>query len=186
MRSLHLLNRRLSGLLVVDLQERLMPAIPNQAKIVWNARRLIQAAKLLDVETTSTVQYPQGLGSTVSTLASLLPAPIEKRQFSAVVPELTAWRSQHEFVQIVLCGIETHVCVLQTAMDLLAAGVDVYLPVDAIGSRSELDHRIAVDRLQACGATLTTVEAVLFEWCETSTDPNFKAISQLVKEEFTG
>ncbi len=103
-------------------------------------------------------------------------------QFSASTPEVTEWRNQQELVQLVVCGIETHVCILQTVMDLLTAGVDVFVPVDAVSSRNDTDHRYALDRMQSCGATLTTTESILFEWCETASDPNFKSISQLVRE----
>jgi nicotinamidase-related amidase len=84
---------------------------------------------------------------------------------------------------IVLCGIETHVCILQSAFDLLAAGWDVYVVIDAVGSRQLEDHQIAMERMRQAGIKVVTSEMVMFEWCESSTHPNFKAISQLVKNE---
>ena len=84
---------------------------------------------------------------------------------------------------VVLCGIETHVCILQSAFDLLAAGWDVYVVLDAVGSRHAWDHQTAIDRMRQAGAKVVTSEMVMFEWCETSAHPNFRAISQLVKSE---
>src|SRR5690606_32956056 len=103
---------------------------------------------------------------TVASIAAKLGAPFEKLAFSGCgAAGLSAELARRGRRQIVLCGIETHVCVQQTALDLIAAGYDVHVPVDALSSRRELDHRIALDRMDRCGATMTTVEAVLFEWC---------------------
>lgn len=182
MRSLHLLNRRLSGLLVVDVQVKLLPIVAAHERVLWNIDRLIKGAALFEVPATATVQYPKGLGPLVPPLPTTFPEPIEKLTFSASTPLVTDWRTQHELVQMVVCGIETHICVLQTAMDLLTAGLDVFIPVDAVSARSATDQQIALDRLQSCGATLTTVESILFEWCESAADPHFKTISSLVRQ----
>ncbi|MBX3419190.1 MAG: hydrolase [Pirellulaceae bacterium] len=182
-RSLNLLDRQRSALLVVDVQSKLVPHIPCPQRLVWNIRRLIDAAKLFEVPVQATEQYPQGLGSTVSELKVLLPEANIKSMFSCRECEGVFqgfWNS--EIRQIVVTGIETHVCVLQTVFDLMEAGFSVFLPVDAVGSRFEIDREVALRRMSDAGATITTVEGAMFEWAETSNDPKFKALSQLVRE----
>lgn len=130
----------------------------------------------------ATEQYPEKLGRTVSGLRDQLANVLMKRMFS--VRECFAgieplWQAGRR--TIVLCGIETHVCILQSAFDLLAAGWDVYVVIDAVGSRQLEDHQIAMERMRQAGIKVVTSEMVMFEWCESSTHPNFKAISQLVK-----
>lgn len=182
-RSPLLMSRDETALLVVDVQERLLTAQPNGTTIVWNTRRLTEGAKALGVATAVTEQVPEKLGPTVAELAERLPEPITKRDFSAgacneLITELRDARVRH----VVLAGIETHVCVAQTALDLLSAGFEPVLAVDAVCSRFEIDHATALRRLEASAITLTTTEAVLFEWCESAADPAFKAISSLAKE----
>ena len=185
MRSLHLLSREHSGLLIVDLQEKLLSVIPGSSRIVWNTTRLIRAAAAMGVTHSATLQYPHGLGPMSLSLINYFPSPHEKLRFSAVIEPIVTWCREANLSQVVVCGIETHICIQQTAMDLMAAGYDVYVPADAVASRNELDHCTALRRLDACGATITTVESVLFEWCESAADPAFKQISALVREEFS-
>jgi nicotinamidase-related amidase len=128
-----------------------------------------------------TEQYPKGLGKTAPELAARLDAPTEKNMFSCrqcegLFDQLVA----EQIRQVVLVGIEAHVCVQQTALDLISMGFDVFIVADAVGSRKPLDQEVAFQRMQSCGAMLTTSEAVMFEWCETSQDPQFKALSRLV------
>lgn len=182
-RSPSLMSRDESALLVIDLQERLLAAQPDAARIVWNTRRLIDGAQTLGVVVASTEQVPDKLGATTGELAERLPQPIAKQDFSAGVCEelLAGWRDAG-VRHVVLAGIESHVCVAQTAMDLVAAGFEPQVAVDAIGSRYEIDHQTALRRFESQAVTLTTTEAVLFEWCESAADPAFKAISALAKE----
>lgn len=172
-----------SALVVVDVQEKLMPLIPGRQRLIWNIRRLLDGAKLLAVPAVATEQYPQGLGATVPELAARLESPPAKVLFSCrechALFENLAARGVNK---LLLAGIETHVCIQQTALDMLAAGFRVYLAVDAIGARFPLDHEIALRRLEASGGVLTTTEAVLFEWCAAASHPHFKQISQLVRE----
>ncbi len=141
----------------------------------------------MGVPVRATEQYPKGLGRTVESLQKKLQASgagstLEKTMFSCrECLELFEAAESQQRHQIVLTGIETHVCVLQTAFDFLAAGFDVYLIVDAVGSRSKRDHRIALNRLETAGVTLVSAESVMFEWCEVSDTPEFKQISELVK-----
>lgn len=182
-RSPALMNRDDSALLVVDLQERLLAGQPAAARIVWNARRLLDGAKELGVAVAVTEQVPEKLGPTTSILAERAPSPVAKQAFSSAAcePILNAWRDA-DIRHVVLVGIESHVCVLQTALDLLAEGFEPKVVVDAVGSRFAVDHETALRRLDASGVLLTTTESVLFEWCETAADAAFKAISTLAKE----
>ena len=184
LRSEELLSRRDSQLIVVDVQEKLTPFIPVAAKLIANCRRLIQGARILDVPVFATEQYPRGLGATVPELLPLLPERPVKVRFSCaeVLNAATAAARADDRYKIVLCGMETHVCVLQTALDLLVQGFQVYVAADAVGSRTKLDWKIGLQRMAASGVTITTLESVLFEWCEVAGTPEFKQISQLIKE----
>ncbi|MFN5320082.1 MAG: hydrolase [Planctomycetota bacterium] len=183
-RSNLLMNAGNSALLVIDVQEKLLPLIPNHRRIVWNIARLLDAAKLLGVRSLATEQYPKGLGATVAELRERLPEPPEKSMFSCrECSALFAPLRDEGIDNVLLVGIEAHVCVQQTALDLLAQGFNVFLAVDAIGSRFELDYSIAIERMKASGATATTTESVLFEWCESSANPQFKLISQMVRQQ---
>jgi nicotinamidase-related amidase len=182
-RSYLLMSPNNTALLVVDVQEKLVPAIQSHPRMVWNIGRLIDAAKLLGVKVLATEQYPKGLGATVAELRRRLDVAPEKTMFSCreCAGLLRPLRDQG-IEQLIVVGIETHVCVQQTTLDLLSMGFGVYLAVDALGSRNDLDHQTALQRMQACGAMVTTTEAAMFEWCETSSHPQFKAISQLVRQ----
>ena len=186
--NMTLLSATDTVLVVVDVQERLVPAVSDRDPIVWNTRRLIDGAKLFDVPVIVTEQYPKGLGPTMPELIAALPegAPvIEKKSFSAcLVPEFLEKLRRCESVhKVLLTGMETHVCILQTALDLLSLGYEVHLAVDAVGSRFAGDRKIAIRRLESSGVLLTTTESVLFQWCRTADAPQFKAVSRLVREE---
>lgn len=171
-------------MLIVDVQEKLIPLIPVADQLITNCRKLIDAAKALEIPAAGTEQYPRGLGKTVPALAEPLGDMPEKVRFSCA--EVLGWkgpRNEPDSVdQIIVAGIEAHVCVLQTVLDLLAVGYRVYVPADAVASRKKLDWKIALDRMSLHGAVVTTTESVLFECCETAGTPEFKTISGLVKE----
>jgi nicotinamidase-related amidase len=177
------LSAQESAILVIDVQEKLMAKIPAAAAITRNIAFLLDAAKLLAVEVVGTEQYPQGLGATLPPLAERLPTRPEKLAFSScAVPGLVdGFRARHR-TKIVLVGIETHVCVLNTALDFLADGFHVYLAVDALASRYAIDHDVALRRLTQAGAIPVTVETCVFEWLGGSNHPQFKPISALVQE----
>lgn len=187
-RSPMLMNRDDSAILTIDVQEKLLPLIPNQEQLCWNITRLLDGAKILDVEVRGTEQYPRGLGKTVESIASKLNSAsghqvAEKTMFSCrECSSLFAQLADSGIHNLLLCGIETHVCVAQTALDLIAQGFNVFVCVDAVGSRHELDHATALRRLESCGVALTTTEAALFEWCEQSGSDAFKGISKLVQQ----
>jgi nicotinamidase-related amidase len=177
------MSRRDSALLVVDVQGKLITLVPGHQQIIWNIRRLLDAAKTLGVPSYGTEQYPKGLGPTVPVLAERLGTIPNKQSFScgecgAIFQDL----DKRGISKVLVIGIEAHVCVQQTVLDLTAAGYRVYLAVDAVGSRFDIDRETALRRMQSSGATLTTTEAAMFEWCERSGTPEFKEISRLVQE----
>lgn len=182
-RSPELMSRGDTALVVIDVQEKLIPHVAGQARIVWNIRRLVDGAKILGLPVLGSEQYPQGLGPTVGELASGLgPLPAKVAFSCGGCAGLFDGLRERGIHRLLLTGIETHVCVQQSAYDLLTAGFRVYLAVDAVGSRYSIDREIALRRLEMSGITLTTTEAALFEWCERAGTPEFKAISQLVRE----
>lgn len=172
-----------ASLLVVDVQERLLAKVPAAKILVQNVRFLLHASALVEVPVLATEQYPRGLGPTVAELASLLPSRPDKVAFSsAAVPGLVERLREGGRTTVLLTGIETHVCILHTALDLLAAGLAVQVAVDAVASRGMFDHDIALRRLEQAGAVLTTVETAVFEWLGTAAHPRFKALSALVQD----
>ncbi len=182
-RSPELMSADDTALLVVDVQQKLIGLIPGHQRLVWNIRRLIDGAKALGVPASATEQYPQGLGHTTPELSKLLEPASTKIAFSCgeCGGLFRNWLDQGRH-RVLVTGIETHVCVQQTVLDLLALGLRVYLAVDAVGARFSLDHDIALRRMEASGAVLTTTESALFEWCQVEGTPQFKQISQLIRE----
>lgn len=170
-----------SLLCVIDVQERLLAVMPDAAGVVDRCVRLAEAARLLDVRCVLTEQYPRGLGPTAPRLATVLPPAEEKLSFSCVGCEAFDAAVASGVTAVVVAGLETHVCVAQTALDLLADGRRVFLVVDAVAARHAIDHETALRRLEAAGAVLVTSETVLFEWCRTAAHPQFQAIRQLVR-----
>ncbi len=182
-RSPHLMTASDTGLVVIDVQSKLIGLIHDHNLILWNIRRLIEGANLFSLPVLATEQYPQGLGPTTPTLASKLKTAFEKTVFSCgSCPAFAESIQASGRRKWLICGIEAHVCVQQTVLDLLAEGLQVYVAADAIGSRYELDYKFALRRMESSGAMLTTVEAALFEWCEDSKSPQFKQLSQLIRE----
>jgi nicotinamidase-related amidase len=182
-RSPDLMSAADTGLLVVDAQEKLIRLVPGYERIIWNIRRLIDGAKLFQMPVLATEQYPKGLGGTVSELASRLDSISAKTAFSSVgCREIAAELERSPRPKWLVAGIEAHVCVQQTVLDLLGNGWRVYVAVDAIGSRFDVDRDTAIARMDSAGATLTTTEAALFEWCQDSSAPQFKQLSEMIKE----
>src|SRR5689334_19532814 len=149
-----------TGLLVVDVQQKLLPLIPSANRLLLNVGFLIEAAHLLGVQTEASEQYPAGLGSTVPALAERLPRRYEKVDFSCgAVPAIVEAFSKAGCTRIMLAGIETHVCIQQTALDLMERGVAVYVAADSVGSRDQADHEVALERMGRAGITITSAEA---------------------------
>jgi len=181
-RSPELMRVQDSVLLVVDVQEKLIPHIAHHENLIRNVGRLVDAAKLTTVPVMATEQYPKGLGATVAEVKERLPEPcLEKLAFSCVGDDVARKQlAQLARQKVLLCGVETHVCIQQTAFDLMAEGYQVFLPVDAVSSRDTADHDVAIRRMESHGVVVTTVEACLFEWCEQAGTDLFKEVRKLV------
>lgn len=169
--------------LLVDLQQKLLPAMHNQAALLAASVRLAAGATLLGVLVVVTEQYPRGLGATAPEVLAALPQPevFVKTRFSAAIEAVLASLRRRGASRVILAGIETHVCIQQTALDLLDRGFAVHLCVDAAGSRRVLDHDTAIARLRHAGVQITTTESVLFELLGDAADPRFKALLAIVK-----
>ena len=168
-------------LLLIDLQERLMPVIYDHEVVVARAVRLAEAARLLDVPVGATEQNPAGLGPTVPPLAAYPQKVVSKTAFSAVGNPGFSSLLPAGAGQIVVAGCEAHVCVLQTVLGLLGAGHRVALAADATGSRDPADRAAAIDRARQHGAEIVTSEMVLFEWLRDAQHPRFREVQKLLK-----
>jgi nicotinamidase-related amidase len=186
----HVLLRSSATIFVVDIQERFRPHIAGFADLVAATELLVRGAQSLGIPVAYSEQYPAGLGVTVPELAGPAGAPLtgapmfEKMEISSRAA--VGWNSLPPTVrdaqQIVIAGIETHVCISQTVHDLLADGKQVHIAVDAVGSRSDRQRDIALERLRAEGAVLTSVEMALFELLGIAGTPEFKTVQGLIKE----
>lgn len=175
-----------ASVLVIDVQEKLLPGIARADGVVSACRRLLDGARIFDLPIVVTEQYPKGLGSTERTLRAAVDTVkaqvIEKPTFSAWEHEpirramLTLDRPQ-----VIVAGIETHICVQQTVLDLRSRDYDVYVCADAVGARSRLDHDTGIQRMGHAGAHLTTVESVLFELCHRCDTSDFKKLLAIIK-----
>jgi len=178
-----LLARSDSVLVVVDVQERINAVMADQGHVPCIAV-LVEACTTLGVPVVATEQYPKGLGPTVTELSGLLPAPpLVKDTFSCAREPLV--RTALEATgrrQAIVVGIEAHVCVLQTALDLAAAGSRVHVPHDAVSSRRAIDKEWALRRMASAGVVVTTTESALFELLERCGTDDFKAVSRMIRE----
>lgn len=176
-----------SQLLIIDIQERLASAMPPEIlkNVINNNRILLTAANELDIPVIHSEQYPKGLGSTVATISELLPDTshsITKTSFSCSNAEgFNNLIAKQKRQQIIVTGIESHICVLQTAILLQRQGYAVYVIEDAICSRKKLSHKNAIERLRQSGVIISNVESILFEWIRDATHPKFKLLSKLIK-----
>lgn len=169
-----------SALLVIDLQQRLMPVIAGADELLVNAQRLVEAAGVLDVEVPTTEQNPKGLGVTVPGLADRPGPTVEKTSFDATAEAAFIELLPSAPVLVVL-GAEAHVCVLQTVLGLRAAGRRVAVVSDAVGSRTDANRLAGLHRARDHGAELVTTEMVLFEWLADSNHPEFRRVHRLIK-----
>ena len=171
-----------AALVVIDIQEAFRKAIPVFEDVARASGVLVEGAKAVGVPILATEQYPKGLGHTVPEVAEHLPAgvePIEKVVFSAVEADGFDLGGAD---QALVCGIETHVCVNQTVVDLLARGIDVHVAEDAVGSRSKQNWKLGLHKVEHVGATLTSVETALFELVRRSGTDQFKRVQKLILE----
>ncbi len=184
---MNVIRRENAVLAVVDMQERLLNAFEpeRRATVVQRAGLAIDAARVLGLPVLVTEQYPKGLGRTVQEIRERLPegtTPVEKLVFSCSRCEefRTALDGTHRR-DVVLCGVEAHVCVLQTAVDLLREGFRVLVPADAVASRRTLDWRVGLELMRHAGAVVGTTEIFLFQLLERAGTDEFKQIARLVK-----
>lgn len=193
-----LLDAQHSQVVLVDYQQKLMPVIFEADFVVANALRLAKIAQLLQVPVWGTEQIPAKLGHNEPELRELCLHTLEKTHFSGVPDGLldvlrgepaacgrsgkaSANQALPERSSIVVAGCETHICLMQTALDLLSAGLEVWVVADACSSRTERNRDAAFDRLAAAGAELTTTEMVAFEWMRDSAHPAFRNVQRLIK-----
>jgi len=183
-----LLSREKSQVLIVDVQDKLLNAISGKDRVVDSCVRLVHGARKLGIPITLSEQYPQGLGPTVDSIRDAFANDgyvADKIEFSCMRNALLGERL-HDLrregrSQVVVGGIEAHVCVTQTAMDLESQGFEAFVVADAVGSRSKVSCKLALSRLQKSGVDIVDSEMVLFEWMERAGTPEFKQLQALVK-----
>jgi nicotinamidase-related amidase len=176
--------RENTACLVIDIQEKLFPVMHGKDDLLKNCRILISGMQALHIPLTVTQQYTKGLGKTIPEISSLIAdfSFIEKRDFSCCgEPEVMQRLKRSDVKNIVLCGIESHVCVLQTALDLKEAGWMPVVVADAMTSRYRINYKLALERFRYEGMLVTSAESLLFELTRTSSAPEFKFISALIK-----
>jgi nicotinamidase-related amidase len=179
--STGMLDRNRTALIVIDVQEAFRKALPHFDQVLRGAAILIQGARTLDIPIVVTEQYPKGLGRTVPEVGSYLPdgiEPVEKVCFSA--PEAEGFDLGGRD-QALICGIETHVCVSQSVLDLLEQGVEAHVARDAVGSRTADNWQLGLHRMERAGAVVTSIETALFELLRGSDATEFKEVQALVK-----
>lgn len=179
-----MLNIENSLVLIIDIQEKLLNAAFNKEQILKNSSIIVSAANILDITILATEQYPKGLGNTVSDINKNIKKEniYEKSSFSALDnDELKNRLAGLNKNQIILFGIETHICVNQTAQALIKQGYNVYMISNASGSRFESEHLAGINRIEKCGGNILTTEIALFELLKTAAHPNFKAVQNLIK-----
>lgn len=180
-----------TALFVCDVQERFRQIISGMPAVIDTSRRMVRAADALGMPVLVTEQYPEKLGSTVPEVTDVMPDRLllgsrrfPKKVFSMIVPEVRyALRTMPHVKTVLLCGIETHVCVLQTTLDLIERGYEVHVLVDGVSSQRPADRAVALQRLAQSGAYLATSEMALFQMMGSTEHPAFKTISGLCKEQ---
>lgn len=179
-----MLNEQDSLVLIIDIQEKLVGAL-NKTTIVDNACKVASAAKILGIPVIVTEQYPKGLGCTVASLTDVLShnsEVIEKTYFNALLEDgMFEKINSYGKKQVVLMGIETHICVYQTACALVEAGFEVYVLKDCCASRNKYEFKQGIEAMRDNGVKISCVEIALFEWLKGAQNPNFKAVQALIK-----
>jgi len=175
----------LSQFVIIDVQSKLATAMPADAMqtVIRNCGILAQVSGMLGVPVIATEQYPKGLGNTVPELSAWLAAvhPVEKTSFSCLAEPKFSRQLTRDHTQIILAGMEAHICVLQTALDLIACGKQVFVVEDAVISRSPANKANALARLRDAGCIITNTESVVFEWLGAAEGEVFKAASKLIR-----
>ncbi len=183
-RNPKILSSETTALLIIDIQEKILAVMQNPEMVISNTIKLIKGFKVLRLPIFFTEQYPKGLGSTAKQIANELEGfnPIQKMSFSCFgADDLFKRLSDNNISQVVVAGIESHVCVQQTVLDLLANNIQINVAADAVNSRKEIDYKTAIERMRNNGAEITTTEAILFELLNVCGTDEFKSISKIVK-----
>ncbi len=183
-RNKKILTRDCCALLLIDIQEKILSVMKEPEMVVNNSLKLIKGFKILNVPIFYTEQYPKGLGITAAPLLSEMEGlnAIQKTSFSCFgAGNFFTRLRDNKVTQVVIAGIESHVCVQQTVLDLIASGFQTNVAADATSSRNEMDYKFALKRMRAHGAEVTTTEAILFELLTNSETDEFKEISQIIK-----
>lgn len=178
------IDRRRCAVVLVDFQERLLPAIHGGAQVTAEAARLADCARTLGIRVVGTEQNPEGLGPNATEIRSRCERTLAKMHFDACedgLADLLRAGSREPPTDVVVAGCETHVCLLQTAHGLRRAGFDVWVAANACGTRHAADHEVALGRLRQFGAVIATVEMIAFEWLATCEDPKFRAVLEVLK-----
>jgi nicotinamidase-related amidase len=175
-----LIDAERSQLLLVDLQEKMMPAIADEAAILANCRWLVEAAQMIGVPVAAVEHCAKGLGPLVPAIRELLApgAVAAKNHFSGVAAKCMAQLPGSDRAQCIVCGVEAHVCVLQTVLDLYQEGKEVFVVADSVGSRRATDRDLALARMRQEGVRIVSREMVVFEWLGEAGTPLFKAVSK--------
>ena len=173
---------KVNALLIIDIQEKIIRPIFNKDIIIKNIKKLINAYQILEENIFISEQHPPKLGKTIP---ELLPKAgfikIEKMEFSlAKIEEFLQELKNKKITNLIVCGIETHICIQQTVLDCLQKGLEVIIISDAMGSRNRVDHEIALQRMSQTGAILTTTESIIFELCKTADRKEFKEIRNII------
>ena len=182
--SENFIKRDKTVLVIIDVQEKLFPYVKDQIHLQKNISKLVETAKLLNLPIIITEHYPKGLGRTMPSIADLAKDAlmIEKTSFGCCGDDgFNKAVKKTARKQIILCGIEAHICVAQTAIGLKNSGYDVYLSADAVSSRNAVDAETAIERMKGEGIIVSTAEALLYELMQDASDPLFKEFLQIVK-----
>ena len=174
-------------LLIVDVQQKLITNIKKNQLLIFNIKKLIDTCNLLNVRIAITEQNPLKLGMTLESLIENNEYPkFEKMEFSCSKnDDFINYINKYSFKNIIVCGIESHICILQTSIDLLGNGLNILIPRDAIGSRNEIDNDTAFLRLILSGAVASTTESIICELCKTSNRKEFREVSKILKNSFS-
>ena len=175
-----LIDRQRSSLLLIDMQERLLPAMDDADRLLDNVVWMVKIAQRLSVPVLVSEQYPKGLGPTVQTLRDLIPAGsiMPKMHFSCVADGCLKPLLDPERPQVIVCGIESHICVMQTSLDLQASGRQVFVVADCVASRDPSNRGLALERLRQQGVIVVSREMVAFEWLGAAGSEEFREISR--------
>ncbi len=179
----YILNRENTVIMIIDIQERLVPVMKYKDEIIANTKIIIEASNIMDIPIIYTEQYPKGLGHTVEELGEQLDKGkrFEKTSFSAINEEVKSYLESLGRKKIIVLGMETHVCVYQTVRDLILNGYEVFVANDGVASRTKNNYSNGLELMKNMGAVIVNTETIVFDLLKTAGTPEFKTISKLIK-----